>query len=142
MASGPKVSDSALALGGYSFWNQAGRFPTVLYCCQYRHYKTKIFAYLMGIKCYLVIILIFISIVTNKLRVFKNTFIDYLRFIFYDGSVYIFYSLFCQFVSFFFLLICKTSKNTIRIPIIWHICCENMLSLFDLSFYSFYDIFR
>ena len=29
MAYGPKVSDSALAMGNYSFWNQAGRFPTV-----------------------------------------------------------------------------------------------------------------
>ena len=28
VAYGPKVSDSALAMGGYSFWNQAGRFPT------------------------------------------------------------------------------------------------------------------
>ena len=28
MAYGPKVSDSALAIGGYSFWNQAGWFPT------------------------------------------------------------------------------------------------------------------
>ena len=29
VAYGPKVSDSALAMGGYSFWNQAGRFPTM-----------------------------------------------------------------------------------------------------------------
>ena len=28
VAYGPKVSDSALAMGVYSFWNQAGRFPT------------------------------------------------------------------------------------------------------------------
>ena len=28
MAYGPKVSHSALAMGGYSFWNQAGQFPT------------------------------------------------------------------------------------------------------------------
>ena len=27
VAYGPKVSDSALAIGGYSFWNQAGQFP-------------------------------------------------------------------------------------------------------------------
>ena len=29
VAYGPKVSHSALAMGVYSFWNQAGRFPTV-----------------------------------------------------------------------------------------------------------------
>ena len=29
VAYGPTVSHSALAMGGYSFWNQAGRFPTV-----------------------------------------------------------------------------------------------------------------
>ena len=29
MAYGPKVSHSALAMGVYSFWNQAGRFPTI-----------------------------------------------------------------------------------------------------------------
>ena len=28
VAYGPKVSDSALTMGGYSFWNQAGWFPT------------------------------------------------------------------------------------------------------------------
>ena len=28
VAYGPKVSDSALAMGVCSFWNQAGRFPT------------------------------------------------------------------------------------------------------------------
>ena len=28
VAYGPKVSDSALAMGVYSFWNQAGQFPT------------------------------------------------------------------------------------------------------------------
>ena len=29
VAYGPKISHSALAMGVYSFWNQAGRFPTV-----------------------------------------------------------------------------------------------------------------
>ena len=29
VACGPKVFDSALAMGVYSFWNQAGRFPTL-----------------------------------------------------------------------------------------------------------------
>ena len=31
MAHGSKVSDSALTMGVYSFWNQAGWFPTQLY---------------------------------------------------------------------------------------------------------------
>ena len=29
VAYGPKVSDSALTMGVYSFWNQAGWFPTL-----------------------------------------------------------------------------------------------------------------
>lgn len=89
----------------------------------------------MDMKCYLVMILIFISIVTNELKILKNTFIDHSVFIFYGGSVYIFHSFFCQFVSsfliidckkWFFLLIYKTFKNMIRILIIWHMCCENI----------------